>query len=99
MKRWIKYGLIFAGVYILLSLVLFPLDDLGIITAVLSPGIWIYELLVAMAGRGFNLGSRTFKIWVFFRGLSLLIWFFIGVLVSWIVSKFKSEPVAQITQD
>jgi hypothetical protein len=90
MKTWLKYGLWFSGVYLAIGLILFPFDELGLITAVISPGLWIYGILTSILGHGFTMGSRAIKTYVLFLGGSIISWFVIGSVIGLIISNLNS---------
>ena len=89
LSYWLKGGIIGVCFYILVSLILSPFDHFGIIIALLSPGIWIYELFVSILGHGIKIDANL-KSFIFIL-LSIIGWFIIGSLIGLIMGKIKRK--------
>jgi hypothetical protein len=89
MKAWLKYGLIFGGIHLIIGLfiliipfILYGSGDLSILLSFIDfPIIFIIKSL-----------PSTIGIW--WREINLLIfgtiqWFAIGSVIGWIIGKFK----------
>ena len=87
LSSWLKGGIIFVSVYIVLFFTLFKIDDFGIITAIFSPGIWLYDLYTLITGYGIRMNANLK--YTLFIVISILGWFIIGALIGWLVGKFK----------
>jgi len=84
MKNWVKYGLWSIGIYLLLIIVLFPFDELGLIIALLSPGIIFTEVLIpAIIGGGLTRNVQN----MLQVPLSIIGWFAIGSIIGLIVNR------------
>jgi len=86
---WLKGGIIFSIIYIVLFLTLFKIDDFGIITFVFSPGLWLYGLYVLITGYGIGMDANLK--YTLFVIISILCWFIIGVIIGWIVGKIRNR--------
>ncbi len=84
MKKPIKYGLWFAGIYFLLLLILLQIDDFGIIIGLVSPGFYSIFLI-------FQEGMNSTTKYVFRTIISIFSWFLLGSFIGWIVGKFKKK--------
>ncbi|NIA18270.1 MAG: hypothetical protein GWO79_00075 [Actinobacteria bacterium] len=84
---WVKGGIVAVGMYILLSIILFPIPIgvmVGLGIALSVPGFIIASIFL---GRG---GYDHFLPVIIF---SSVIYFIIGAFIGWIIAKIKSKRV------
>lgn len=82
MKSWLKGGLLGAGIYLVLFIILLVIDDLGLITAIISPGTWF---IIGISGVSANI--KYFLQFI----ISIIGWFILGSLIGFIIGKIKSK--------
>ena len=98
MKRWLKYGLWFVGAYLVISLIASLLPKLtsadyalifgGIMIILSMPSIWILSIFI---GPYDFLYQTTAPIMTAIIIISICIYFLIGALIGWIISKLRSK--------
>jgi len=98
LPRWLKYGLLFAGIYALISILTFSLDALtnsdiviffgAIFTIISLPAIWLSFIFF---GRYDALYYLTSEKLIFVIIASIIIYFIIGTLIGLLVGKIKSS--------
>lgn len=88
-KIKIRWMIKLPAIYVILSFLFFTslisLNDMGILWALISPGILLPELYKEIVNHGIQ-GSTEFKM-IIANAMSVLAWFLIGHVIDWIIKR------------
>ncbi|MFA6023055.1 MAG: hypothetical protein WC781_03130 [Candidatus Pacearchaeota archaeon] len=88
MKTWLKFGLIFSGIFALINIIFLPIGAIGIIVPIDFAGLF----LAALFGYDIMNSSTIFTGYFVLMILgSAIFWFIIGAIVGWIINRIKNK--------